>query len=151
MKSPSDRGVEGLARLAKIGGTAASRPEVDGGSPNRETGPPTRQPRGRIEKSRAGVTGRDPIAVDEQRREPRSRANRRVADVFARGEGTAAWDRLGLGDTMQIRGYTDAGWPSVRPIFQEVVAAGETMAYDPGWSPEQAHEVSSKGASMKRT
>ena len=42
---------------------------------------------------------------------------------------------------MQIRGYTDADWPSVWPIFQEVVAAGETMAYDPGWSPEQAHDV----------
>ena len=115
-----------MAGLAKIGGTTAIGPEVDGGSPNRETGPPTRQPRGRIEKSRAGVTGRDPIAVDEQRREPRSRANRRVADVFARGEGTAAWDRLGLGDTMQIRGYTDADWPSVWPIFREVVVKADT-------------------------
>jgi GNAT superfamily N-acetyltransferase len=42
---------------------------------------------------------------------------------------------------MQILGYADADWPSVWPIFREVVAAGETMAYDPGWSPEQARDV----------
>lgn len=42
---------------------------------------------------------------------------------------------------MLIREYTDADWPSVWPIFQEVVAAGDTYAYDPAWSSEQAHAV----------
>jgi GNAT superfamily N-acetyltransferase len=42
---------------------------------------------------------------------------------------------------MQIREYIDTDWPSVWPIFQKVVAAGETFAYDPGWSSEQAQEV----------
>ena len=42
---------------------------------------------------------------------------------------------------MQIREYTDADWPSVWPIFREVVSAGDTFAYDPGWSSEQARDV----------
>ena len=42
---------------------------------------------------------------------------------------------------MQIRGYTDADWQYVWPIFREVVAAGETFAYDPAWSSEQARGV----------
>jgi L-amino acid N-acyltransferase YncA len=42
---------------------------------------------------------------------------------------------------MQIREYTDTDWPSVWPIFREVVAAGDTFAYDPGWSSEQAKTV----------
>ena len=42
---------------------------------------------------------------------------------------------------MLIREYTDADWPSVWPIFREVVAAGDTYAYDPAWSPEQARAV----------
>ncbi len=42
---------------------------------------------------------------------------------------------------MQIRKYTDADWSSVWPIFREVVTAGETFAYDPGWSSEQARDV----------
>ena len=42
---------------------------------------------------------------------------------------------------MRIREYIDTDWPSVWPIFQEVVAAGDTFAYDPGWSSEQAREV----------
>ncbi len=41
----------------------------------------------------------------------------------------------------EVRGYTDADWPSVWPIFQEVVAAGETYAYDPEWTSEEAREV----------
>jgi L-amino acid N-acyltransferase YncA len=40
-----------------------------------------------------------------------------------------------------IREYTDADWPSVWAIFREVVAAGDTYAYDPAWTPEQAREV----------
>ena len=42
---------------------------------------------------------------------------------------------------MLIREYTDADWPAVWPIFCEVVAAGDTYAYDPAWSPEQARAV----------
>ena len=42
---------------------------------------------------------------------------------------------------MHIREYIDTDWPSVWPIFREVVAAGETFAYDPNWSSEQAREV----------
>ena len=42
---------------------------------------------------------------------------------------------------MRIREYKDADWPSVWSVFREVVAAGDTFAYDPGWSAEQAREV----------
>ena len=42
---------------------------------------------------------------------------------------------------MHIREYLDTDWPSVWPIFREVVAAGDTFAYDPGWSSTQAREV----------
>ncbi len=42
---------------------------------------------------------------------------------------------------MRIRDYHDSDWPSVWPIFREVVIAGETYAYDPGWSSEQARAV----------
>jgi L-amino acid N-acyltransferase YncA len=42
---------------------------------------------------------------------------------------------------MLIREYTDADWPSVWPIFREVVNAGDTYAYDPRWSSEQARGV----------
>lgn len=30
---------------------------------------------------------------------------------------------------MQIRAYVESDWPSMWPIFQEIVAAGETYAY----------------------
>jgi L-amino acid N-acyltransferase YncA len=42
---------------------------------------------------------------------------------------------------VRIRDYTASDWLSVWPIFREVVAAGDTFAYDPGWSSEQAREV----------
>ena len=42
---------------------------------------------------------------------------------------------------MRIREYIDSDWPAIWPIFQEVVTAGETYAYDPEWSSEQAREV----------
>ncbi|HEX6622887.1 MAG TPA: hypothetical protein VF064_04195, partial [Pyrinomonadaceae bacterium] len=42
---------------------------------------------------------------------------------------------------MLIREYTNTDWPSVWPIFQEVVNAGDTYAYDPLWSSEQARGV----------
>jgi GNAT superfamily N-acetyltransferase len=40
-----------------------------------------------------------------------------------------------------IREYIASDWPSVWPIFREVVAAGNTFAYGPGWSSEQARQV----------
>ena len=43
--------------------------------------------------------------------------------------------------TVRIREYVDTDWPSVWAIFREVVAAGDTFAYDPGWSSEQARQV----------
>ena len=42
---------------------------------------------------------------------------------------------------MRIRKYTDGDWPSVWTIFQEVVASGDTYAYDPEWSSEQARAM----------
>jgi L-amino acid N-acyltransferase YncA len=42
---------------------------------------------------------------------------------------------------MQIREFTGADWPAVWRIFQEVVDAGETYAYDSAWSSEEARDV----------
>jgi GNAT superfamily N-acetyltransferase len=42
---------------------------------------------------------------------------------------------------MLIREYVETDWPSVWPIFREVVAAGDTYAYDPAWTPGQARAV----------
>ena len=42
---------------------------------------------------------------------------------------------------VEIREYIDSDWPSVWPIFREVVTAGETYAYDPDWPSEQARAV----------
>jgi GNAT superfamily N-acetyltransferase len=42
---------------------------------------------------------------------------------------------------VQIREYTDDDWPFIWPIFREVVTAGDTYAYDAGWSSEQAREI----------
>ncbi|MGH2616838.1 MAG: GNAT family N-acetyltransferase [Thermomicrobiales bacterium] len=42
---------------------------------------------------------------------------------------------------MRIRAYVDGDWPAVWTIFQEVVAAGETYAYDPAWSSAEAKAV----------
>ena len=42
---------------------------------------------------------------------------------------------------MQIREYIDTDWTSVWPIFQEVVTAGDTFAYDPEWTSEEARDV----------
>jgi L-amino acid N-acyltransferase YncA len=40
-----------------------------------------------------------------------------------------------------IRAFEDRDWPAVWPIFREVVAAGDTYAYDPGWSEDKARSV----------
>ena len=42
---------------------------------------------------------------------------------------------------MEIRKYTETDWPSIWPIFREVVTAGETFPYDPEWSFAQSREV----------
>jgi L-amino acid N-acyltransferase YncA len=42
---------------------------------------------------------------------------------------------------VQIREYTHADWTQIWPIFREVVNAGETFAYDPEWSSEEARNV----------
>jgi L-amino acid N-acyltransferase YncA len=47
---------------------------------------------------------------------------------------------------VQIREYTDDDWPSIWPIFREVVTAGDTYAYDPDWSSEQAREIWVEGS-----
>jgi len=49
----------------------------------------------------------------------------------------------GAGDdpTPRIRDYIDSDWLSVWAIIQEIVTAGDTYAYDPGWSSDQARAV----------
>jgi GNAT superfamily N-acetyltransferase len=42
---------------------------------------------------------------------------------------------------VQIREYSDGDWPYVWPIFREVVEAGDTYAYDPNWSSDEARAV----------
>lgn len=42
---------------------------------------------------------------------------------------------------MRIREATDADWPRIWPVFREVVQAGETYAYDPDLSSEQARRL----------
>lgn len=42
---------------------------------------------------------------------------------------------------MRIRPFAESDWPAVWAIIQRVVAAGETYAYDPAWTAEQARAV----------
>lgn len=42
---------------------------------------------------------------------------------------------------MEIREFVDSDWEQAWSIFSEVVAAGDTYAYDPRWSPEEARAV----------
>ncbi len=42
---------------------------------------------------------------------------------------------------MLIRECVEADWPQVWPIFREVVEAGDTYAYDPAWTSDEAREV----------
>ena len=39
---------------------------------------------------------------------------------------------------MEIRGATDADWPAIWPIFSDVVRAGDTYAYDPAMTSDEA-------------
>lgn len=40
-----------------------------------------------------------------------------------------------------IRQYTEVDWPSVWPIFREVVEAGDTYTYDSAWSSDEARRI----------
>ena len=40
-----------------------------------------------------------------------------------------------------IRAFEDPDWPGVWPIFGAVVEAGDTYAYDPNWSSDEARGV----------
>lgn len=42
---------------------------------------------------------------------------------------------------MRVREHTPADWPQVWPIVRDIVRAGETFAYDPGMTEEQAHDI----------
>jgi L-amino acid N-acyltransferase YncA len=42
---------------------------------------------------------------------------------------------------LDIREFTDADWPEVWAIYQDVVNAGETYTYDPAWSEEHARTI----------
>lgn len=42
---------------------------------------------------------------------------------------------------MKIREATKADWESIWPIFSEIVSAGETYAYDPETTKEQAEKI----------
>lgn len=42
---------------------------------------------------------------------------------------------------MNIREATKSDWQSIWPIFSEIVSAGETYAYDPEISAEQAQKI----------
>jgi L-amino acid N-acyltransferase YncA len=42
---------------------------------------------------------------------------------------------------VEIREATAADWEEIRPIFREIVAAGETYAYDPEMSEEEARAI----------
>ncbi|MFI6170404.1 GNAT family N-acetyltransferase [Nocardia sp. NPDC051052] len=42
---------------------------------------------------------------------------------------------------MRIRELTPADWPQVWPIVRDIVRAGETFAYDPVMTEQQAHDM----------
>ena len=43
--------------------------------------------------------------------------------------------------TVQIRNATDTDWPAIWPFFHDIVTAGETYAYDPDLTFEQARSL----------
>lgn len=43
--------------------------------------------------------------------------------------------------SMEVREYVEEDWPAIWPVFSRVVRAGETYAYDPGWTFDEAREV----------
>lgn len=42
---------------------------------------------------------------------------------------------------MQIREFAEADWPEVWPIFEQIVRAADTYAYDPDMTADQAHDT----------
>ncbi|MBF6332135.1 GNAT family N-acetyltransferase [Nocardia transvalensis] len=42
---------------------------------------------------------------------------------------------------MRIREYSPSDWPQVWPIIRDIVRSGETFAYDPAMTEEQAHDI----------
>ncbi len=42
---------------------------------------------------------------------------------------------------MNIREATKSDWENIWPIFSEIVSAGETYAYDPATTKEQAEKI----------
>lgn len=50
-----------------------------------------------------------------------------------------------------IRDATDADWPRIWPIIQEVVRAGDTFAYDPAMTEEQARQIWMQTRAPSRT
>jgi GNAT superfamily N-acetyltransferase len=42
---------------------------------------------------------------------------------------------------IRIRPFEDRHWPALWPIFREVVSAGDTYAYDPEWSEDEARSI----------
>lgn len=42
---------------------------------------------------------------------------------------------------MLIRDYADADWPQLWPIVRAVIQAGETYAYDPAWTEDDARAI----------
>ncbi|RDI63437.1 GNAT family N-acetyltransferase [Nocardia pseudobrasiliensis] len=42
---------------------------------------------------------------------------------------------------MWIREYEPADWPQVWPIVRDIVRSGETFAYEPAMTEEQAHDI----------
>ena len=41
-------------------------------------------------------------------------------------------------EPMEIRDYVETDWLALWPMFREIVTAGETFPYDPGWASEEA-------------
>lgn len=42
---------------------------------------------------------------------------------------------------MELRPFQESDWPAIWRMFREVVEAGDTMAYDPEWSPEETRDM----------
>ena len=53
--------------------------------------------------------------------------------------------------TVQIRNAEDADWPIIWPFFHDIVTAGETYAYDPDLTFEQARSLWMSPSPLSRT
>ncbi len=50
------------------------------------------------------------------------------------------------GQSVTIRPFTDTDWPLIWPFFADIVADGETYAFDPAWSSDESRAVWLGGA-----